>query len=509
MMYSYTAPKKLVCCLFLLLFAGLMFCVVQPASAQFQLFEINPARKINFTQASADTLAGIFREARNPAGLRQSGLSEKSLIYIGSGVEAGSFRQIQQANRLIYGTFNAEGTQQLNEWYVSGKVNLTRGISEGVQFFGRAPVPTFNPYQWADTTGGNWTNNLVRLSGAVGSPLLNDRFTFGFSAEYDVKQGARQNVERPLFQYSRYRFAAGSVYKLSPRNEAAFHAFWGEGKQENEIGFFNQLNTFVLLKRGIGTFSQTSFNSASRTYSSFETGGGIQLVRTQERFLISAALSYEYLEEDAVTGISNPVQAGLWQQQNLAISNAIVFLQSHTRHELRFRGSVILGEGTDPILNGVNTEAWFTETNLQWSRLNTQNGQKIGLGIHFLRYTMNDRVSVSEQLHSRLALDGLLSASLIRDQLHLVYQPSFSVPLENDLLFKNANIVIDQIFAADQNFLEQSVISNQLSISYRFISGRSRVGLGFRVLNQTGFGSNNRMFSRHRTTGGFFLLVQS
>ncbi|MCH8486502.1 MAG: hypothetical protein LAT75_06525 [Candidatus Cyclonatronum sp.] len=478
------------------------------AGAQVHLFEINPAVNGQFRAALPDTAAGIFREGGNPAGLSEAGLSETGLLSVGAFAETGTHRQVQQPSGLFYGSFFAEGTQKVNSWHVSGSVSLNRGISENQQFLSRAPVHNHNPYQWTDTTGGSWTNNLVSLRGVAGSPLLGGRFAAGLSAEYDVMQGARQNAERPLFQYSRYQLRAGLSYHLSDQTEAGLSLHFGESNQEKEIGFFNQLDTFVLLLRGIGTFSQTSFNSASRTYQAHQTGGGIQLLRRTSQMVYSYALSYTSSDEGAQTGISNPIPAGNWQQQLLQSRNAVRFQSSAVHHEFRFIGELLLGEGTDPLLGGINTELMRVSALLGWETINSLSGRKHGLSLHLLDYSMKDRVSLSEQLHTRLMLEAALTMPMFQNTLLVKYQPGVSLPLQNKLSFRSANSVISRIFEPDFDFLDHTVLAQKVSLNWLKDLGSYDLGVGMRFQYQLGLNAGSSFITQNRSFGALFLLIR-
>ncbi|MCC5913974.1 MAG: hypothetical protein JJU46_06330 [Balneolaceae bacterium] len=443
----------------------------------------------------------------NPAGMSFGDSKNYGIYSIGSYYESGSFRQTQQPAAQIYGAFEAEGRRKINNWDLSGSVSLNRGRSYDVEYFNRAPRNNQNPYQWADTTGGDWTNNIVSLNGSAAKPLFDGRVALGLSGYYEVMQGARQNVERPLYNYSRYLVVTGFKLKLSENSRAGLYSVLGKSKEEQELGFFNQLNTNAILQRGIGTFSWNTFNSANRTYDGTIAGGNAQFEFHRNQRSLSSSIGYINRSESVQTGISNPSPAGNWNLHELTMSNEISREGQRHRHQIYVTTDLIFGRGVDPQLGGVNVEMQniLHSAGYRLDRSNSPRSYTFYAGFH--DYEKEDRVTISAQRISRVFAGIDYHTSLWTDNLSVDLSLGFATNLKNELDYRNENEMIQRIFLPEQEFLSQHTIGTGLEVLYLWERSANRIGTGIRMNHEAGFTTSGSDDVNHRSIISLYLSL--
>lgn len=443
----------------------------------------------------------------NPAGMSFGKPVNYGRYMVGSYYENGNFRQTQQPATLIYGGFEAEGRRKISNWYLSGSVSLNRGRSYDVEYFNRAPRNNQNPYQWADTTGGDWTTNVVSLNGSVARPIFNDRMAFGLSGYYEVMQGARQNVERPLYNYSRYMVVTGFKFQLSESSRAGFYSVLGKSKEEQELGYFNQLNTNAILQRGIGTFSWNTFNSANRTYNGTIAGGHAQYEFRRNRTTLTSSIGYINSSESVQTGISNPTPSGSWDLHELRMSNEFKRNGQRYNHQVYATTDLIFGSGVDPQLNGVNVEVQniILSGGYRLTRNNTRRSYTLYAG--FQDYEKEDRVTLSAQRINRVFAGIDVHTNLWTDNLNVDIGLGFATNLKNELGYRNANEVIQRIFLPDQEFLNLTAAGMGLELLYLWDRSGNSIGTGIRMNHETGFTASGSDPVKHRSIISLYLSL--
>lgn len=484
----------------------LFFCFLAPqlSSAQYTV------RSGDVSQTGyhhiTDTLAGFWREAGNPAGLAEAGLSRFGLMQATGLYSGGKLHGVGEPESKAGAFFRARGSQNIGKWMLLGDVLLAQINHGDVSYRSHAPVLTHNPYQWVDTTGGHWSNMNIRIKSATSSPLLLERFRIGFSAEYEVMQGARQNVERPMYTCNRYRFGTGLAIDLNRSAKLGVSGTFQGKMEEQELGFFNQLDTYVLILRGIETFNQTSFNSASRTYAENALGGSIQLlVRRSERNIVSY-LSLTSSSEKVTTGISNPVPSGTWNSLHIESGLTMHQIRENKSRESGLKVAWLGGEGIDPQLNGVNVTLDHIQTRAfyktDWFGSSGHLRHSAELGVAYDLYDMQDIVSVSERILTRLTFEANVARHSPANLAGLGI--TYYIPVENKLMARPANDAARRIFIPDYQLWENHISTIALSYGRFFGVGTSRLG----ITADTFFSMNPADgFSTNTTQSGFSLSL--
>ncbi len=426
-----------------------------------------------------DTLAGMWREAGNPAGMAEAGIYRTGQLQAAGFSSSGDLRSVREPERISGGFFHAKGTQNIGNWMLLGDVLLSQTNHGSVFYRNHAPVRTNNPYQWVDTTGGDWDNMHILLKSSAASPIIFQKFRVGYSVAYEVMQGARQNAERPLFTYNRYFIRKGLKFSISDNIDFGVSGSFQGKKEEQELGFFNQLDTYVLILRGIGTFNQTTFNSASRSYSENTFGGGIQVhIRRSDMGLVSF-LDISSSTENVSTGISNPVSSGEWNTFTFSSGVTLYQTPKNISREFGLRSYWTSGEGIDPFLNGKNIllnhfrgQAFFKNT---WLSNSKTDRLSFMFRATFDVHDLEDIVSASDRLLSLLSVDASMARRTQSSQYGI--RANYYIPLKNRLNVRSMNEAVRRIFLPDFLLLEQNIATISSTVGRYFVIGTSDIGV--------------------------------
>lgn len=207
----------------------------------------------------------LWREARNPAGLHSSGLTNYAITSIEGLNRFGALKRPQEPIEQGIYKFNAEGASRVGAWWAAGNFTYRRGNDKDVQWLAAESAYNGNPFLYADSVGGDWFRDEFWLSAALGSPECFERVSLGAKLDYDVGQGARRNGARPLYRARRITFKTAVALRLFGKERVSLAPVWNWRKEENEFAFFTTQSDWLLyFLQGFGTFNRTTVASAER-----------------------------------------------------------------------------------------------------------------------------------------------------------------------------------------------------------------------------------------------------
>jgi hypothetical protein len=336
--------------------------------------------------------SGVWRESLNAAALGESAergeLGEQGVMRFVGGYEAGRFRAPQTATAILGGGFDARGLKRFggtsgttapNAWTLAGQFRYDRSAHDSVKLSTVANPLNGNPYILADTTGGNWLRDDIRLETSLSTPLLWENLRFGTQLWYGVGQGARRNDPRPLFRYRTLGIAPAVLWQIASEHSLG-GVFRVESRREDaELGFFANDNSFVWRMRGLASYDRIPLVSSQRVTQGVHMAGGVQYAwneaqtneaqttSSQRRIVIAAEV---YSRTDSVRdGVAEPQFAGMYTEQgvNATVSAGQMGEMFGTEglQELRFHALSALGRGIDPIFRAANTNDIQTSAQMQ------------------------------------------------------------------------------------------------------------------------------------------------
>ncbi|MBD1207931.1 MAG: hypothetical protein H9535_05860 [Ignavibacteria bacterium] len=341
--------------------------------------------------------SGVWRESLNSAALGESvergELGEQGVMRFFGGYEAGRFRAPQTATAILGGGFDARGLKRLggtsgktasdistrSAWTLAGQFRYDRSAHDSVRLSTVANPLNGNPYILADTIGGNWLRDDIRLETSLSTPLLWENLRFGTQLWYGVGQGARRNDPRPLFRYRTLGIAPAVLWQIASEHSLGA-VFKVESRREDaELGFFANDNSFVWRLRGIASYDRIPLVSSQRLTQGVNMVGGMQYAwneaqphhaqtTSSQRRIVVAAEAYS--RTDSVRdGVAEPQFAGLYLEQGvnatLSAGQMGEILGMEGLQELRIHALSALGRGIDPIFRAANTADIRTSTQVQ------------------------------------------------------------------------------------------------------------------------------------------------
>jgi hypothetical protein len=313
-------------------------------------------------QASAQALPELleptseFQRAWQRGELRERG----SIGFFGTHAQR-TFRQPQEAASQTQGGFVAQGVKRLSGWLLTGNFRYGRTGQDSVRLTTVANALNRNPYILTDTSGGAWLRDDIALETALCTPLVADGWTFGVRLNYGVGQGARRNDPRPLFRYRALGIAPALTWKIATQHSIGASLELHDSREEAELGFFANDNTFVWRMRGLASYDRIPLVSAQRVTLSRSIGGGLQYAfenfDNAEGRVTAAVRGYARLDS-VRDGVAEPQFAGAYSEQGaqmlVSVSSRGTFFGLDGRQELRVAGSALIGRGIDPIFRAAN-----------------------------------------------------------------------------------------------------------------------------------------------------------
>ncbi|TAE24101.1 MAG: hypothetical protein EAZ92_13670 [Candidatus Kapaibacterium sp.] len=331
--------------------------------------------------------SGIWRESLNPAALGESAergeLGEQGVMRFAGGYESGRFRAPQIATAILGGGFDARGlkrfggnseTSAANAWTLAGQFRYNRSAHDSVRLSTVANPLNGNPYILADTTGGNWLRDDIQLETSLSTPLLWESLRFGANLFYGVGQGARRNDPRPLFRYRTLGFAPALLWQIASEHSLGAVFRVESRREDSELGFFANDNTFVWRMRGVASYDRIPLVSSQRVTQGVKWAGGVQYawneaqVTASQRRVVLVAEAYS--RTDSVRdGVAEPQFAGMYLEQgvNATVSAGQMgeLFGAEGLQEVRFHALSALGRGIDPIFRAANTSDIQTSAQMQ------------------------------------------------------------------------------------------------------------------------------------------------
>jgi len=252
----------------------------------------------------------LYRYTGNPATIGQSSIPQYGYATLHAGIETGNFKRPMQAQQTTVLKGATGGQRLVNGWLYSGDFSYGKQYDREVAWSAVYDPYEGNPFIWADSSIGNWERDEVKATVSVVAPQLN-RWLVGMRIGYEVSTGARKNDPRPFFRHRDMVVQPGLTYQLNTRSEIGLSGSAGFAKEENEMGFYTQSNTFLLYRlRGFGTFNKSPFVNGERRRDELRwlATAHYRTKWKNRQVLVSGYISQR--EDEVVEGVSAPQLTG-------------------------------------------------------------------------------------------------------------------------------------------------------------------------------------------------------
>lgn len=315
-----------------------------------------------------DTLPGLARDG-HAAALGDAIVADRRRVHVLLDDARGALRPLQAPagqSRLEAGT---EGERRFGAWTTAAAFAWARAEQRGLAWSNTADATDGSLYVWADSVGGDWRRDDVRLRAALASPARR-RVAAGARVTYDIGQGARQTGGRPLWRRRDVAIAPSLVVALPGDHRLGVSPRLAWRREEGEYGALaRDLGAVPRLfrLRGFGAYDATALQRAERAtqgrWLALDAGyeGTLREWRTGAAFAAAAG-------RDSVSdGLEAPTVGGVTAHRRLDATLAARRAGSGGGHELRLHVATARRRGIEPLPGGTASsgEVAATET---WSQ---------------------------------------------------------------------------------------------------------------------------------------------
>jgi hypothetical protein len=179
----------------------------------------------------------------DPSSLGSPELTGFGVAWLSLDHALGSLRQVQDPSRRHRMQLAMAGRQQRQHGFGYGRFSYARELEREVRWSAVADPHDPMPYLWADSSGGDWIRDEVRVGFAEGHATSRG-WALGWGANARYVQGARRNDPRPLVRLRDLDATVGLRGKPHATPMGMMFTL-GAVREENEIGYFAGDDPFV------------------------------------------------------------------------------------------------------------------------------------------------------------------------------------------------------------------------------------------------------------------------
>jgi len=312
-----------------------------------------------FVAGSASKLEGqsssttsVWPLKPDPALLARDRLPDFSIAWLGVDLLDGSFRRTQDPRDRKRVQLAMAGQQRRSDGGMYGRFSYAREFANDVRWSAVADPHDQNPYIWADSTGGDWIRDEVRVGVSQGFSRWRS-LHLGWGVDGRYLQGARRNDPRPLVRLRDLQAVASGRWAHASTPMGARLEIQSV-REENEIGYFAGDDPFVFRLRGASTFDRTQLVRAERSLTRSRLSGDAFLHRSIAGQWIEFGLGGEIRTDTIIQGVARPEGGG--SLRRVGSRAWLTFLQEDDdgAAQLSLKGAFFRSTGNDPVFRSVN-----------------------------------------------------------------------------------------------------------------------------------------------------------
>ena len=249
--------------------------------------------------------------------------------------EKGSYRRPTKPENLNYFNVRTEGYAKTDKLFFYGNMGYRYGKELGLKWNNVSFISENNPFAIADSSGGNYENEIYSLEGVLSSKTTESGMKWGVGARYEVGHKTNQSDPRPLIQSMRSAIVPGVAAMLN-NWEIGANLTAEYFKEETDFTVINQFVSHRYFRfKGLGQFQGATDDFFSRNYQGRRLGGSLQTAYRIASFVNLLDLSVSSIYERAQEGATNSrYLAGDYEDLILALNDYIRINRYNKTHEL-------------------------------------------------------------------------------------------------------------------------------------------------------------------------------
>lgn len=219
----------------------------------------------------------------------------------------GSYHRAQEAASSTHIDARADGAVMLGNYRVRGNIDLHQHWNRGVQYALMMNPLRDMPYQWADSTGGDWRQQQYQLGASIISPMCGAHFSWAVDVGLQVGRGAKNTDPRPQDNTNRLQ----AIPSLTWHNrvlQTSLYVGYFRTRQRTELMLYNSSEPQKLyLMKGLGqyTWEVMSTSQHERQFKGDGWQGGVQLGHQWKRHGMMLGIDVDNGTEDVYDMIDN------------------------------------------------------------------------------------------------------------------------------------------------------------------------------------------------------------
>lgn len=257
------------------------------------------------------------------AGLAFSPLKAHNVLDLNYAGKFGEYSRAQDAVTSNGISVSTSGALMLGKFNLWGEFSFNNLFEKGARFNCiRYEVPENMPYYLADSFQSGWNRQEYDLSLKGASPVLWDHVSFGLSAEYLTRVGAKQKDPRCETYNYQIKAVPSLAIGLGGGHVLGINGFFRYGHERSTPSINNAMvDQKVFITTGLGEYilGKVGGNDGQKTwfYRDYEYGGGIQYsYEADVKLLLNADFHMD--REDATTAPKLLKRMGTSKEMNIS-----------------------------------------------------------------------------------------------------------------------------------------------------------------------------------------------
>lgn len=190
---------------------------------------------------------------------------EFASISLSSSYKDGKFYRPQEGRQYADVCFEAEGSQNVGKFSLSGSFNFCQSWNKGVMFASTLDPFDWNPYVIYDQTGGDWSRQSYSLWADIAYPIIKGKLSAGLGIDLKVGRGAKKVDPRPQANSNHIELRPSLAYApLSWLKFGVAFIYALEKENSNLILYDSSVPQKLYLMKGLGQYTYEIFSNTER-----------------------------------------------------------------------------------------------------------------------------------------------------------------------------------------------------------------------------------------------------
>ncbi len=432
----------------------------------------------------------------NPAALSQMNLSLVGIMNARYGNEDGSFKRVQQGDKLNTYQFTTFSYSQIKDISLYGGFNYEKSFEKGLDYSNVNDPFRLTPYQVIDTIGNDTYDREFFSAGGGLSKPFGDRLTLGLSGDFKVGLASQNKDPRPRNKVFYMTLSPGMIYNLG-KFKLGLNFLYKYYNEEIEISIVRSNTTAAFFTaHGLGMATYHEAGSFNRLYKRNSKGFDIQLAYENSKIRSVNGSRLLYHEETAGDGrkASNASWAYLKKDSRLNaiqfdLYNQTSFLHTDNIQSFGYSLNINTVLGTEIIqrleqVNDLELDDWITydeeekygaedvklNVYYQFYKLKNNKQKNFNLNLHadYHSFIENYFVPNQEEYYKNLAFGVSFDKNFYhhKKSLSLGLKLKYKMNLEGAQNFSDFTYIAERIFVPDFEFLSCNYIAPGLNVAY-------------------------------------------